>query len=153
MVPFTSGALGFGAKLLAFQPGHNSRDGSNIFKAHFPFSAVLYNGSSDWTRTSDIRINSPSFYRLNYRGIIIGPGNTIWTCDILLPKQALYQAELYLDNLNVEFCCFYDNQSPQPWGKIPTMPKNGVLAWLPWSNTLNSNLNQRYEYIRLFCWN
>ncbi len=27
-------------------------------------------GSSDWTRTSDIRINSPPFYRLNYRGIV-----------------------------------------------------------------------------------
>ena len=26
-------------------------------------------GSSDWTRTSDIRINSPPFDRLNYRGI------------------------------------------------------------------------------------
>ena len=61
------------------------------------------NGSSNWTRTSDIRINSPSFYRLNYRGIIIGPGDTIWTCDILLPKQALYQAELHLDNLILEF--------------------------------------------------
>ena len=28
-------------------------------------------GSSDWTRTSDIRINSPPFYRLNYRGIAV----------------------------------------------------------------------------------
>ncbi len=28
-------------------------------------------GSSDWTRTSDIRINSPPFYRLNYRGIVV----------------------------------------------------------------------------------
>ncbi len=26
------------------------------------------NGSSNWTRTSDIRINSPPFYRLNYGG-------------------------------------------------------------------------------------
>ena len=30
----------------------------------------IENGSSDWTRTSDIRINSPPFYRLNYRGIV-----------------------------------------------------------------------------------
>ena len=32
-------------------------------------SRLLKFGSSDWTRTSDIRINSPPFYRLNYRGI------------------------------------------------------------------------------------
>ena len=31
----------------------------------------LKSGSSDWTRTSDIRINSPPFYRLNYRGIVV----------------------------------------------------------------------------------
>ena len=30
----------------------------------------IFIGSSDWTRTSDIRINSPPFYRLNYRGIV-----------------------------------------------------------------------------------
>ena len=34
-------------------------------------SAFLEFGSSDWTRTSDIRINSPPFYRLNYRGIVV----------------------------------------------------------------------------------
>ncbi len=28
-------------------------------------------GSPSWTRTSDIRINSPPFYQLNYWGIII----------------------------------------------------------------------------------
>ena len=33
-------------------------------------SRLLKFGSSDWTRTSDIRINSPPFYRLNYRGIV-----------------------------------------------------------------------------------
>ncbi len=33
-------------------------------------SEFLEFGSSDWTRTSDIRINSPPFYRLNYRGIV-----------------------------------------------------------------------------------
>ena len=31
---------------------------------------LFKSGSSDWTRTSDIRINSPPFYRLNYRGIV-----------------------------------------------------------------------------------
>ena len=36
----------------------------------FIFSSFLKNvGSPDWTRTSDIRINSPPFYQLNYRGI------------------------------------------------------------------------------------
>ena len=34
-------------------------------------SRLLKYGSSDWTRTSDIRINSPPFYRLNYRGIVV----------------------------------------------------------------------------------
>ena len=33
--------------------------------------AGFLNNSSDWTRTSDIRINSPPFYRLNYRGIVV----------------------------------------------------------------------------------
>ena len=32
---------------------------------------LLEDGSLDWTRTSDIRINSPPFYRLNYRGIVV----------------------------------------------------------------------------------
>ncbi|CBJ81029.1 hypothetical protein XBJ1_1903 [Xenorhabdus bovienii SS-2004] len=32
-------------------------------------SGFLKLGSSNWTRTSDIRINSPPFYRLNYGGI------------------------------------------------------------------------------------
>ena len=40
-------------------------------KTHYPLkSEFLEFGSSDWTRTSDIRINSPPFYRLNYRGIV-----------------------------------------------------------------------------------
>ena len=30
---------------------------------------LLEDGSLDWTRTSDIRINSPPFYRLNYEGM------------------------------------------------------------------------------------
>ena len=38
-------------------------------RSGFPERA-LKSGSSDWTRTSDIRINSPPFYRLNYRGIV-----------------------------------------------------------------------------------
>ena len=39
--------------------------------AQVSFSGLLKYGSSDWTRTSDIRINSPPFYRLNYRGIVV----------------------------------------------------------------------------------
>ncbi len=36
-------------------------------------------GSSNWTRTSDIRINSPPFYRLNYGGIVLdNEANNIW---------------------------------------------------------------------------
>ena len=38
---------------------------------------ILKYGSSDWTRTSDIRINSPPFYRLNYRGIVLKTGQII----------------------------------------------------------------------------
>ncbi|CDH21766.1 hypothetical protein XBKQ1_740007 [Xenorhabdus bovienii str. kraussei Quebec] len=42
-------------------------------KAEIPISRTksgfLKFGSSNWTRTSDIRINSPPFYRLNYGGI------------------------------------------------------------------------------------
>ncbi|CDG21758.1 protein of unknown function [Xenorhabdus poinarii G6] len=33
------------------------------------FGMIFKFGSSSWTRTSDIRINSPPFYRLNYGGI------------------------------------------------------------------------------------
>ena len=39
--------------------------------AQVSLSRLLKYGSSDWTRTSDIRINSPPFYRLNYRGIVV----------------------------------------------------------------------------------
>ncbi|CDN00989.1 hypothetical protein KPSB59_2420024 [Klebsiella quasipneumoniae subsp. quasipneumoniae] len=38
--------------------------------AQVSLSGLFKFGSSDWTRTSDIRINSPPFYRLNYRGIV-----------------------------------------------------------------------------------
>ncbi len=38
--------------------------------AQVSLSGIFKFGSSDWTRTSDIRINSPPFYRLNYRGIV-----------------------------------------------------------------------------------
>lgn len=35
---------------------------------HAPFEIF---GSPSWVRTSDLRINSPSLYRLSYRGIEI----------------------------------------------------------------------------------
>ena len=34
---------------------------------HAPFEIF---GSPSWVRTSDLRINSPSLYRLSYRGIV-----------------------------------------------------------------------------------
>lgn len=36
-----------------------------------PIPPLSHNGSPSWTRTSDIWINSPPFYRLNYRGILV----------------------------------------------------------------------------------
>ncbi len=46
--------------------GHTQKSKKPAVKAGFSKC-----GSSDWTRTSDIRINSPPFYRLNYRGIVV----------------------------------------------------------------------------------
>jgi hypothetical protein len=38
---------------------------------HQPCGWILLNsGSPNWTRTSDLRINSPSLYQLSYQGII-----------------------------------------------------------------------------------
>ncbi len=51
-------ALGLGIGLVAEQSSGEQEEENLI-------------GSSDWTRTSDIRINSPPFYRLNYRGIAV----------------------------------------------------------------------------------
>jgi hypothetical protein len=33
------------------------------------FFSTLYSGSPTWTRTRDLRINSPSLYQLSYQGI------------------------------------------------------------------------------------
>ena len=55
-------------------------------------SRLLKCGSSDWTRTSDIRINSPPFYRLNYRGIVWGhmlAAKNLLSNLILRPLQQL----------------------------------------------------------------
>ena len=35
------------------------------------FAALSSNGSPTWARTRDLRINSPSLYRLSYRGIVL----------------------------------------------------------------------------------
>ena len=32
-------------------------------------ATLMYLGSPTWTRTRDLRINSPSLYRLSYQGI------------------------------------------------------------------------------------
>ncbi len=59
--------------------GENTKNGNKVAVLHLLdaekqkacFKSRLFKfGSSDWTRTSDIRINSPPFYRLNYRGIV-----------------------------------------------------------------------------------
>ncbi len=59
-----------GNEFRSFASGKNVKDlisskAKSLLKAGF-----FEFGSSDWTRTSDIRINSPPFYRLNYRGIV-----------------------------------------------------------------------------------
>ena len=41
-------------------------------------------GSPSWTRTSDIRINSPVFYQLNYQGI-----NSTYNDILLLYRQSV----------------------------------------------------------------
>ena len=51
-------------------------------------------GSGNWTRTSDIRINSPLFYRLNYARI---------TSPILYLKSA--QVKDFLNDLYMIFIC------------------------------------------------
>ena len=45
---------------------------------------------------TDAGVKVPCLDQLGYTPII-GPDDTIRTCDILLPKQALYQTELHLD--------------------------------------------------------
>ena len=47
--------------------GNKTADGRRDGKTGKPAGEVNV-GSSSWTRTSDIRINSPPFYRLNYGG-------------------------------------------------------------------------------------
>ena len=40
----------------------------------------LYFGSPTWTRTRDLRINSPSLYQLSYQGIV-QVINDLWLLD------------------------------------------------------------------------
>ena len=49
--------------------------------------ATAYSGSPTWTRTRDLRINSPSLYQLSYQG----------------KEAALYTAISQLSTLNGEF--------------------------------------------------
>ncbi len=37
-------------------------------KGHVSQRGLLYSGSPTWTRTRDLRINSPSLYQLSYQG-------------------------------------------------------------------------------------
>ena len=58
---------------------------------HAPSSGIL--GSPSWVRTNDLRINSPSLYRLSYRGI--KDLNYMVTCK----KKARVSFEYLLINL------------------------------------------------------
>ena len=49
----------------AGRAGAANEKGASI--ARCPF---MYSGSPTWTRTRDLRINSPSLYRLSYQGIV-----------------------------------------------------------------------------------
>ena len=51
------------------------------------------NGSGNWTRTSDPRINSPLLYQLSYAGKN-GLLDRIRTCDLRIRNPMLYPAEL-----------------------------------------------------------
>jgi hypothetical protein len=45
----------------------------------------LFFGSPTWTRTRDLRINSPSLYRLSYQGI--DEGAILMTVSVLVNKR------------------------------------------------------------------
>ena len=47
-------------------------DTPTIHENHSRAVAKIQNGSSNWTRTSDILINSQTLYRLSYRGVLCG---------------------------------------------------------------------------------
>jgi hypothetical protein len=54
-------------------------------------------GSPTWTRTRDLRINSPSLYQLSYQGIVqfnaLRFGSPTWTRtrDLRINSPSLYQ--------------------------------------------------------------
>ena len=65
---------------------------------HAPFEIF---GSPSWVRTSDLRINSPSLYRLSYRGILehlavqfkfcLGSPSWVRTSDLRINSPSLYR--------------------------------------------------------------
>ena len=48
-------------------------------KAHIAVGLLVF-GSPTWTRTRDLRINSPSLYRLSYRGKSRDYSSEIFLC-------------------------------------------------------------------------
>ena len=66
-------------------------------------------GSGDWARTSDIRINSPPFYQLNYTGIKTGGGKGIRT-PVAFPPPAFQAGTLSLSVIPPDTCALTSNQ-------------------------------------------
>ncbi len=81
-------------------------------------------GSSDWTRTSDIRINSPPFYRLNYRGIV-GTGRIIAGRLRLVKRENARCVRLLQD---CPTCCFFSLLSLIPRAAPSNCPLCGAFA-------------------------
>ena len=61
------------AVFAGFGTPFGSQEGKNLLPPkRQPIDLLLCSGSPTWTRTRDLRINSPSLYRLSYQGIVKG---------------------------------------------------------------------------------
>ncbi len=69
---------------------------------HFCFETFVFCGSPSWTRTSDLRINSPSLYRLSYQGIDAIIANRL--SPFPFDETLFTQPDLYPQSL--EYCWF-----------------------------------------------
>ena len=63
------------------------------------------NGSPDWTRTSDIRINSPPFYQLNYRGIVSQSHNDSLRTERIVKRPVVRVNSSYQKKCNYAVKC------------------------------------------------
>jgi hypothetical protein len=61
----TTDLLGIGTGVLGVETGVENRKTKQNARIA---AGVEYGGSPTWARTRDLRINSPSLYRLSYRG-------------------------------------------------------------------------------------